>query len=411
MGKCLINGTNNNSKDGRAIQILNFLVDKGLTPKQACAVCGNCFVESNKRYDPKAYNPNDNGGPSYGLFQWHDKNGSGRFTDLKNYCKSNGLDYTTIGGQLSFLWHENAGNFKQYFSSNTNLSIDAYTQWWEKKWEVCGDCHHSERLAEANRLAGLYNQTNKGECTVELTGGSGVGSGIEGGEFSCSETDNLDSSINLGIDPSVYATGPEGEQVITADSNTVDTKIALVGDYVAYNVWKNSSLYGNTRAYCKKEGVFGDTAIINTVKSMLSDKNIKPKCIIIYLGNGLWVGDAKLKTEVMDAVNSWLNKLVDVTKYTEVAFVSSVHSSKDAVNGTNGGEGSYQYVYNQTVKEWVNDPIHYHAHYIEMTYVQNRILEDYVYRKRVGKAYSFTNEGLKFIGDWIWYLLPGKCKF
>lgn len=414
MGKCLINGTNNNTNDGRAIQILNFLVDKGLTPTQACAICGNCFVESAKRYDPKAYNPNDNGGPSYGLFQWHDKPaGVGRMTNLKNYCKGKGLDYTSMKGQLEFLWHENAGNFKQYFSSNTNLSVDAYTKWWERHWEVCGTCHHSERIAEANRLAGLYKQLNKVECTVELTGGSGAGSGGEDGGFTCNESDSLDSSINLGgNDSSVTGTGPEGEDVTGSDNtNTVNKKVIFVGDNVGSNIWKNSVLSKNTRSFSKASGKFGRTGIVNTIKSIMSDKNNKPKSILFYIGSGFDMSWAKSATALKNGVNEWLYQVSSATGYTEIFFVSTLHPSMDVVNGTtNSAKGSYQYVLNQTIKEWANMSTNYHAHYLDMTYLQNTILNSGGYRKKSGKSYTFTNEALKSIGEWIWYLLPVSYK-
>ena len=83
----------------------------------------------------------------------------------------------------------------------------------------------------------------------------------------------------------------------------------------------------------------------------------------------------------------------------------------DVVNGTtNSAKGSYQYVLNQTIKEWANMSTNYHAHYLDMTYLQNTILNSGGYRKKSGKSYTFTNEALKSIGEWIWYLLPVSYK-
>ena len=398
MGKCLINGTNNNSNDGRAIQILNFLVNNGLTPKQACAICGNCYVESNKKYDPKAYNPNDNGGPSYGLFQWHDNGGSGRFTNLKNYCNSNNLDYTTIGGQLSFLWSENAGNFKSYFSSNTDLSIDAYTKWWEKHWEVCGTCHHSERLAEANRLAGLYNQLNKGECTVELTGGSGSG-GDDG--FSCETSGVLDSSINLGteITPATAA-GPGGESSST--TNTLSRKPVFIGDYVGHNIFTNSSLKYNAHSFSRTEGKFGRTGIEKTVKSVISNRKYIPQYLIFYFGSGFDLSWAKSINSLRDGMNEWLWKLDLAAGNTKFFLVSVVNPSTDIVSvDPNGGKGTFMYNLNQIMKEWANDTTN-NGKYVELSDAQARILANGGYRKKSGNDYVFTNKSLQLIGDAIW---------
>lgn len=399
MGKCLINGTNDNSKDGRAAQILNFFVDKGLTPKQACAICGNCYVESNKSYDPKAYNPNDNGGPSYGLFQWHDKPaGVGRMTNLKKYCTSHGLDYTTIGAQLKFLWDENAGNFKQYFSSNTNLSIDAYTQWWEKHWEVCGTCHHSERLAEANRLAGLYNQMNKGECTVELTGGSGYGGG-----FTCSETDSLDTSISLGEETSSgTATGASGEQTNNTNSNTVSKKMIFIGDYVGSNIWANSSLKGNTRSYSKTGGKLNRSTVKLWVKQILSNKKNQPPYLIFYFDGSFDLSWAKSQEALHDGINTWLWELDIAAGHTKFFLVPGLHPTKDVISGnSNGAKGTFQYTFNQTLKEWAASSTN-NGIYVDLSSTQNTILNNGGYRRKSGNSYVFTNKALQYIGDCIW---------
>ena len=69
----------------------------GLNHAAACGIMGNIRHESNFR--STIYG---DGGTSYGICQWH----AGRFTRLKNYCSSNGYDYTTIEGQLKYLQYE-----------------------------------------------------------------------------------------------------------------------------------------------------------------------------------------------------------------------------------------------------------------------------------------------------------------
>ena len=65
--------------------------EAGLNAAAACGVMANIKAESSFR--PTAYNSN---GGSYGICQWT----GGRKTRLQNYCEDNGLDYTTIYGQL-----------------------------------------------------------------------------------------------------------------------------------------------------------------------------------------------------------------------------------------------------------------------------------------------------------------------
>ncbi|MBR6917392.1 MAG: hypothetical protein IKN38_04340, partial [Clostridia bacterium] len=67
---------------------------------QACGVLANIYEES--RFIPTAYGIDVDGLPSYGLCQWH----AGRIDSLKDYCASNGLDYTTVNGQMSYLVYE-----------------------------------------------------------------------------------------------------------------------------------------------------------------------------------------------------------------------------------------------------------------------------------------------------------------
>ena len=67
---------------------------------QICGVLAGIYGES--RFIPTAYCIDVDGLPSYGLCQWHVT----RLDKLKQYCSDNGLDYTTIEGQLTFLKYE-----------------------------------------------------------------------------------------------------------------------------------------------------------------------------------------------------------------------------------------------------------------------------------------------------------------
>jgi len=73
-------------------QIMDFFINKGLTPEQAAGIAGNLYKESG--FNPKAVGDN---GTSYGIAQWH----LNRFENLKRYP-----NWDTIDGQLNYLWYE-----------------------------------------------------------------------------------------------------------------------------------------------------------------------------------------------------------------------------------------------------------------------------------------------------------------
>ena len=83
--------------------IFDFLInDMELNSAAACGVLANIEKESAFRHDVYG-----DGGTSYGICQWHDfSEGEGRFTNLKNYCDANGLDWQSVNGQLKFLYYE-----------------------------------------------------------------------------------------------------------------------------------------------------------------------------------------------------------------------------------------------------------------------------------------------------------------
>lgn len=327
MAKCLINGTNDNSKNGRAIQILNFLVDKGLTPKQACAICGNAYVETNRDYDPKSINTNDCNktktecGPSYGLFQWHDvctkkkpdgswdeSSCSGRFTKLKNYCNSNSLDYRTIKGQLSFLWHENSANFTTAFKAKTNESMSSLVSWWEQNWEVCGGCNHNDRLAEANRLADLYNQMNKTECNVDTSDVSSATSG----NFSCDESVEYDTTVDLSVDtPTESSTNSDGSVSATP---TVNVKPLFVGDSFAVSILKEMPYLRNMAQPLMSNGWRMDT-IAQKVMQYMSNPNNQPKGVVLCCGyDTKFVNDSTWSIYQDSAIKLVMNYLRGILK-------------------------------------------------------------------------------------------------
>lgn len=80
------------------------------------------------------------GGTSYGICQWHNT----RYTNLKNWCESNGKDYTTLDGQMWYMKYELEGSYSavlSYLRSVPNTAQGAYdaAYRWCLKFEVPAD--------------------------------------------------------------------------------------------------------------------------------------------------------------------------------------------------------------------------------------------------------------------------------
>lgn len=94
-------------------EIINELKNAGYEIKTIAGIISNMYYES-------GYNPNINGdsNTSYGLCQWH----AGRKTKLQTYCSTNGLDYTTIKGQIKYLDYELKTFYKNVYAKIVNAS-------------------------------------------------------------------------------------------------------------------------------------------------------------------------------------------------------------------------------------------------------------------------------------------------
>ena len=116
-------------------QIMNYITGTmGLNRAAACGIVAHMRHESS--LNPQAYNPSG----YYGLCQW----GGGRYENLMNWCGANGLDYTTIGGQLQFMNMELSGAYAGVLSQLQSVedSADgAYDAAWAfgMSYEVSGE--------------------------------------------------------------------------------------------------------------------------------------------------------------------------------------------------------------------------------------------------------------------------------
>jgi len=89
-------------------QVYDYLTQELSMPSSsACGILAN--MEHESAFNLQALGDN---GTSYGLCQWHD----GRYSNLKAYCRSRGLDYRTAEGQLAYLKFELQTGYTSLYS-------------------------------------------------------------------------------------------------------------------------------------------------------------------------------------------------------------------------------------------------------------------------------------------------------
>ena len=86
-----------------AMQVMQFLIDKGLSVAGAAGIAGNMKIESNFKTDAEGDH-----GTSIGLVQWHASNKDALFA----WCENKKLDPLSYEAQMAFLWFELQTKFK-----------------------------------------------------------------------------------------------------------------------------------------------------------------------------------------------------------------------------------------------------------------------------------------------------------
>lgn len=146
--------------------VYNYLTGTmGLNVAAACGVLSNIQAESG--FNPNIYG---DGGTSYGICQWHNS----RFTRLKQYCSSNGYDYTSLSGQLHYLEYELRNYYKAVWNnliSTENSAQGAYNAgyYWCYHFEVPQD-YASVSISRGNRAKNTYWPKYGGNtpCTLSI---------------------------------------------------------------------------------------------------------------------------------------------------------------------------------------------------------------------------------------------------
>lgn len=157
---------NLNEKAPVAMQIMDYFVEKGLTPEQAAGIVGNMERESG--LDPNALEGGS--GPGFGLVQWS----FGRRENLENYAAEHGKPPGDLKTQLDFLWGELNGpenKTLQDFKANPNMSAKEAAEVFCKDFERPGVVAMNDRTSAADQFFQLY-QHGGDAGAVQVAGGN-----------------------------------------------------------------------------------------------------------------------------------------------------------------------------------------------------------------------------------------------
>lgn len=142
----------------------------GFPAPAACGIISNIAHETGWKFNPKA----GSSSYCYGLIQWM----GGRLSNLKRYCKENGKDYTTIQGQLDFMYWElteiDTYDTYEYLMTCTDGAEAAY----DAAWYFCYWYERPANSVGRSKLRGrdamgYYDElvvSDTGEAICELAG-------------------------------------------------------------------------------------------------------------------------------------------------------------------------------------------------------------------------------------------------
>ncbi len=158
------------------ISAFNYFVSKGLTQDQSAGIVGNLMQESNVIATSVEYG----GGPGRGIAQW---SVGGRWdTSSKDnvvwYANQNGGDEWSLDTQLDFTWYELTSIGYGYSTLTASTTVSAATIAFEDKFEICGDCEQSQRIAYADEVLA---DAGSGGGSGSGSGSGSSGSGSSGG--------------------------------------------------------------------------------------------------------------------------------------------------------------------------------------------------------------------------------------
>ena len=147
----------------------DYFVGKGLTERQSAGIVGNLIQESGSPINPYADQP---GGPGMGIAQWGE---GGRWdTDSRDnvvwYVGLSARSRYSLTAQLDFTWYE-LSTFSGYGLADlrASTSVSTATTVFMQKFERCGRCATTQRIAYADDVLARYGSGGTGGGTTETS--------------------------------------------------------------------------------------------------------------------------------------------------------------------------------------------------------------------------------------------------
>lgn len=225
--------------------IYKFCVENlGLNTAGASGVVANIQRESGFR--PTASCIDTNGKTSYGICQWN----AGRYDNLKNWCNSNGYNYSTLEGQLNFLKYELQNSEKRAFSkikSVANSADGAYTAgyYWAQYFERCASKYYTVSAVVArDTYWPVYSKNtpvnNLNEYEVQILDPGRYVYPVLGNNYVSSKYGYRNGSMHYGIDIATY------RQNNTVVSTMAGTVTRVVNDCSHVSIYPTKCAHYNT---------------------------------------------------------------------------------------------------------------------------------------------------------------------
>jgi uncharacterized protein (TIGR03382 family) len=131
----------------------DFFLGKGLTANQAAGIVGNLDQESGVDPTIAQYG----GGPGRGIAQWSVGGRWDTGTDsVAHYASAHGLSMTALNTQLDFIWYELTQIGYGYTQLQAAANVTDATLAFMDKYEICGTCASSQRIAYAKAVLAAY---------------------------------------------------------------------------------------------------------------------------------------------------------------------------------------------------------------------------------------------------------------
>ena len=146
--------------------IYDYFVGKGLTGFQAAGIAGNLDQESGG--DPMAV---QGGGPGRGIAQWSvgGRWDTGSNDNENKFAASQGQSMWSLQAQLDFIWYE-LTTFPGYglAALKASANVTDATVVFQDKFEVCGTCVSTQRIAYAKAVLAAYGNTAPPEYAAKF---------------------------------------------------------------------------------------------------------------------------------------------------------------------------------------------------------------------------------------------------